>query len=130
MKKLITLILLAFALPAMADTTMSRDAEGAKIQGASYTTIRTASIGTKGFKCFSTATKLAWEVKAVATATTDGAGVGFKLFYNGSESIAYPVSAAFMQWNNSPVAQTRTITSVCLRGYSTATAKTAFGVFQ
>lgn len=130
MKTLITLILLVFALPAMADTTMSRDGEGAKIQGASYATIRTASIGTKGFKCFSTLTKMAWELKTVATATTTGAGVGFKLFYNGNESVTYPVSDAFMQWNNSPAAQTRNITSVCQRAYSTQTLKTATGIFQ
>lgn len=130
MKTIIALIIIAFALPAMADTTMSRDAEGTKVQGASFATIRTASVGTKGFKCFSTATKLAWEVKVVSTATTDGAPLGFKLFYNGSESTTYPVSTAFMQWNNSPAAMTRTITSVCLRAYSSATPKTAAGLFQ
>jgi len=115
---------------ALADTTQSRDGDGNKIQGAAFGAIKSASIGTKGFKCWSTSSYISWEVKAAATASTSGAGVGFKMFYNGTETTTYPVSDAFFQWQNAPTSRTPTVTKVCLRGYSTATEKTAYGVFQ
>lgn len=119
------LTLTLFSDMAMADTTQSRDGDGQKIQGAAYGTIRSASVGTKGFKCFSTASRMSWEVKVTATASTDGAALGGKLFYNEVETVTYPTSAAFFQWNNAPTSKSPTITKVCLRAYSSNVQKTA-----
>lgn len=121
------LALCCWALDAKADTTLSHDGEGLKIQGASFGTIRSASLGTKGFHCYSTASRIAWEVKVTAP---DGSALGFKMFYNGVESVTYPVSDKFFQFQNSPISKTPTITSVCQRAYSSATIKTGSGVFQ
>ena len=128
MKTIITIILvLALAVPALATgPTLIRDGEGQKIQALGLNTIRTASIGTKGFKCFSTASKLGWYVNAVAT--VDGTNVPFKYFINGSETLTFTTTAAFEDWQSTPSLPTKT--SVCLRGYSSATAKTAVGIFQ
>jgi len=123
-------VLLIFSSSALCDVTQSRDAEGSKIQGESYGAIRSASVGTKGFTCFSTSVYVAWKLKVAATASTDGAAIGFKMFYNESEAKTYPVSAEFFQWNNSPISRTRTINKVCLRSYSSVTQKTAYGLFQ
>lgn len=113
---------------AFADTTLSRDGEGQKIQGASYVTFRSASIGTKGFKCFSTVSRVAWELKT--TNGTDATSLSFKYFFNGDESISYPVSTAFAQWQNSPTSKSPTVTKACVRAYSSAVQKTAHGIFQ
>lgn len=123
---------LLFAIPALSDTTQSRDGDGQKMQGGAFGTIRSASGGTKGFKCWSTANRISWEIKAVASNSTTGASVGYKMFYNGNESLNYPVSDKFFQWNNSPSSKAPTITSVCQRAYSSAatTGTTFYGVFQ
>lgn len=113
---------------AFADTTQSRDGEGQKIQGASFGSIRSSSIGTKGFKCWSTATKIAWEVKV--TSGTDATLIGFKYFINNDESVTYPVSDKFFQWQNAPTSKVPTVTKACIRGYSSAVNKTANGIFQ
>ena len=114
-----------FSAMAMADTTQSRDGDGQKIQGAAYGSIRSASIGTKSFKCFSTASRMSWEVKVTATASTDGAIIGAKYFLNGDESVVYPVSSAFFSWQNAPTSKSPTVTKVCLRAYSSNVQKTA-----
>lgn len=127
---LITILVLAFSVPCFADTTQSRDGDGQKMQGGAFSTIRSDSIGTKGFKCYSTLNRLAWMVKVTTTASTDGVGVGFKMFYNANEAVTFPMSDSFAQWMNSPVSKSPTITSVCLRGYSSATAKTSSILLQ
>jgi len=129
MKKFIFLILMLPTL-CFADTTMSRDGDGTKISAPAFGSIRSVSVGTKGFKCWSTATMSSWELKVAATDSTDGAAIGFKYFINGSESVTYPVSDKFFQWQNSPATRVPTITKACLRVYSSATMKTAYGVFQ
>jgi len=126
----ITLTFMLFSGIAFADTTLTRDGEGMKISAPAFATIRSTSIGTKGFACFSTATKIAWELKVVATATTSGAGVGFKMFYNGLETALYDIDDKFFQFQNAPVSKTPNITKVCARGYSTATIKKANFVGQ
>lgn len=113
---------------AFADTTQSRDGEGQKIQGASFGSIRSASIGTKGFKCFSTASKIAWEFKV--TSGTDSTLIGYKYFYNNDESVTFPISDKMFQWQNAPTSKSPTITKACIRGYSSAVSKTAHGIFQ
>lgn len=120
----------AFASVAFADTTQSRDGDGQKMQGGAFGAIRSKSVGTKGFACFSTLNRIAWNVKVAATISTDGSGLGFKMFYNGNESITFPISDSFAQYQNAPVSKSPTISSVCLRAYSSATAKTASGLFQ
>lgn len=130
MKKLIFSVGCLFSLLAsiaMADTTLSRDGDGLKVQGAAYGSIRSASVGTKGFKCFSTLTKSAWEVKIV---DSSGNSLPAKYFYNGNESVDYPFTTAFFQFQNSPVSQSPTISKACMRKYSTATEGTAKGIFQ
>lgn len=119
-----------FSCIAFADTTMSRDGDGQKIQGPAYGVINSVAVGGGGYHCFATTSKIAWEVKVVASTTTDGANLPFKMFYNGDESNVYPVTDKFYQWQNSPTSKTPTISSVCLRPYSSATLKTAVGVFQ
>lgn len=124
---IMTILALAMSATAMAvGPTLIRDGEGQKIQGLGLNTIRTASIGTKGFKCFSTATKIGWRVNAVVTA--DGTNVPYKYFLNGSEALAFATTAAFEDWQSTPSLPTKT--SVCLRGYSSASSKTAYGIFQ
>lgn len=137
MKYLYILIIacLLSAVCAMADTTQSRDGDGQKIQGAAFSSIRSKSLGTKGngFVCFSTATRMSWEIKVVATALTDITPLPFLMSFNGSNSVIYPVSDKFFQWQNAPTSKSPTITSVCLRGYSTATtpvAKSAYFIGQ
>ena len=127
---LIAIFMFVFSVPCFADTTLSRDGDGQKMQSGAFSVIISASLGTKGFKCYSALGKISWWLKTTATATTDGSGVGFKMFYNGSETLTFPVSDMFGQWMNSPVSKAPTITSVCLRAYSTATLKTAHGLFQ
>lgn len=122
---IILLTLTLFSAIAFADTTQSRDGDGQKIQGAAFGSIRSASIGTKSFKCFSTASRMSWEIKVTATASTDGVALGSKMFYNESETLTYPLSGSFFQWNNSPTSRSPTLSKVCLRGYSSATQKTA-----
>jgi len=119
-----------FAVPAMADTEQSRDYGGQKVQGGAFGSIQSAAIGTKGFKCFSTLNRVAWNVKVSDSVTTDGSGIGFKMFYNGNETVTFPVSDSFAQYMNSPVAKSPQITSVCLRAYSTNVIKRATGLFQ
>lgn len=123
-------VLFCFVLFANADTTQSRDGDGQKIQGPAFGSIRYADIGTKGFKCFSTASKMSWEVKITSAASTDASSLGFKYFLNGDESVTYPVSDKFFQWQNAPVSKSPTISKVCLRPYSSATLKRASGIFQ
>lgn len=130
MKYLLFFILLIFTSTCFADTTLSRDGEGLKMHNAAYGSIRSLSVGTKGFACFSTLNKIAWEVKLAATSSVDGAGVGFKMFYNENELTNFPVSGSFFQHQNSPVSKSPTINKVCLRAYSTSVLKTAYGVFQ
>jgi len=130
MKILIIILYLAIAVPAISDSIQSKDFDGQKIQGGAFNTIRSASLGTKGFKCFSTLGRLSWELRVVATSTTNGATIGFKMFYNGNESMTYPISDKFFQWMNSPVARYPNITSVCQRAYSSATPVTGYGIFQ
>lgn len=119
-----------FTFSANADTTLSRDGEGAKVQGAAFGTLRSASIGTKGFKCFSTVSRSSWTLKVVSASTTDGAGLGFKMFYNGIESAVFDVNDDFFQFQNAPTSKSPTLTSVCMRGYSTPTLKKANAVLQ
>ena len=131
----IAIIACLFAVPAMADTTQSRDGDGQKIQGAAFGAMRSVSLGAKGnsFACFSTASRMSWEIKVVATALTDGAMLPFLMSYNGSTSVVYPVTTSFFQWQNAPTSKSPTITKVCLRGYSTATtpvAKSAYFIGQ
>ena len=128
MKRLIIICLLLLCNSAFADTTQSRDGEGQKIQGASFGSIRSVSIGTKGYKCWSTATKLSWELKV--TNGTDAAAIGYKYFINNDETVYYPVSDKFFQWQNAPTSKVPTVIKACIRGYSSSTAKTAHGVFQ
>lgn len=131
MKYLILLMsTLLLPLAALADTSQSRDGEGNKIQGAAYNAIRSISLGTKGFGCMSTVNRIAWEVKVVGTATTDGVALGSKLFYNEVETVTYPLSGAFFQWQNAPVSKSPVILKVCQRAYSSATLKTMHGIFQ
>lgn len=130
MKRFLIAAFLLLATSAFADTTQSRDGDGNKVQGPAYGTLRSASIGTKGFKCFTTVSKMSWEVKVAATASTDGAGLGFKYFVNGDETTTYPVSDKFFQWQNSPTSKSPTVTKACVRAYSSATLKTASGLFQ
>jgi len=120
---------------AMADTTLSRDGDGLKHTGYAFNTIRSKSLGAKGntFACFSTLLHMSWEIKVVATATTDNTTLPFLMYYNNDSSVLYPVTTSFAQWQNAPTSKSPTVVKVCLRGYSTATtpvAKTAFGVFQ
>lgn len=122
-------ICLLFATSAFADTTQSRDGDGQKIQGPSFGSIRSESIGTKGFKCFSTASRMSWEVK-LTSSSTDAASVGAKYFLNGNETAVYPISDKFFQWQNAPTSKAPTVTKACLRAYSSATLKTASGIFQ
>lgn len=126
---IIALTLALFSAIAFADTTQSRDGDGQKIQGPSFGVIRSASIGTKGFKCFSAASRMSWELK-ITSASTDAASVGAKYFYNGNETVIYPVTDKFFQWQNSPTSKSPTITSACMRAYSSATLKTVSGIFQ
>lgn len=128
MKRFLIAALLLLATSAFADTTQSRDGDGQKIQGPSYGSLRSASIGTKGFKCFSTTSRMSWEVKV--TNGTDATAISFKYFINGDESVSYPVSSAFFQWQNAPTSKSPTVTKACIRAYSSATAKTAFGILQ
>lgn len=116
----------------LADTSLSRDGEGTKISGWAPAVVKTASIGTKGFKCFSTVSRIGWEVKVTETDTTDAAMIPFKysVIVSATETAGYPVSTAFFQWMNSPLSRVPTITKVCLRSYSSATEKTAYGIFQ
>jgi hypothetical protein len=129
-KLLIVLFTFAFAATCFADTEQSRDYGGQKVQGGAYGSMRSANIGTKGFKCFTTLNRVAWNIKVSDSATTDGSGIGFKMFYNGNENVTFPISDSFAQYMNSPVAKLPTITSVCLRGYSTSVIKRATGLFQ
>lgn len=124
-----------FSLCAIADTTLSRDGEGLKHSGFAFSTIRSKSLGLKGntFACFSTLSRMSWEIKVVATTTTDNAMLPFLMYYNNDSSVLYPVTNAFSQWQNAPISKSPTITHVCLKGYSTATIavpKTAFMVAQ
>lgn len=113
-----------------ADTTLSRDGNGQNIQGAAFGSIKSKSLGTKGFACFSTTSKLSWEVKVSASTLTDSAALAFKYFINGSETEVYPMTDKFFQWQNAPTSKSPTITKACLRCYSSATEKTAYGIFQ
>lgn len=121
---------IVFATSAFADTTQSRDGEGQKIQGAAYGAIRSASIGTKGFKCFSTTSRMAWEVNVTATAGTDAATLAYKYFINGDETVTYPMAKAFFQWQNAPTSKSPNVTKACVRKYSSATNGTANGMLQ
>lgn len=127
---IICIIACLFAVPATADTEQSRDYGGQKLQGGAFGAIRSEAIGTKGFKCFSTVGRVAWNVKVSDSASTDGGGIGFKMFYNANEAVTFPIADSFAQYMNSPVAKSPQITSVCLRGYSTAVQKRATGLFQ
>ena len=137
---LICIFILSCTYAAFADTTMTRDGEGQKVQQFCPSVIRSAVVGTKGFKCFSSANYIAYMVKIVLTTDTgddttlpgNGTNRGFKLFYNGDESKTFPISILFdyVLWNNSPTSGTRNATSVCLRAYSSASLKTAHGLFQ
>jgi hypothetical protein len=137
---IICIFILSCCSYVFADTSMTRDGEGQKVQQFCPSVIRSKVVGTKGFACFSTSQYIAFMVKVSLPATTgddttlpgNGSNRGFKLFYNGDESQFYPYSILFdfVQWNNSPTANTRKITSVCLRAYSSATIKTAYGLFN
>ena len=124
------LTFLLFTATAFADTTQSRDGDGQKIQGAAYGYIQSKSLGTKGFACFSTASRMAWELRASATTLTDSTMLPFKYFINGSETKVYPVTTAFFTWQNSPTSKSPTVTKACMRAYSSQTEKTGYGVFQ
>jgi hypothetical protein len=132
---IICIIACLFTVPAFADTTQSRDGDGQKIQGKAYGSIRSKSLGTKGntFACFSTLNKTSWQIKVVATTTTDNAMLPFLFYYNSDSSVTYPITGSFEQWQNAPTSKSPTISRVCLKGYSTATTpvpKSAFGLFQ
>lgn len=115
---------------AIADTTQSRDGDGQKIQGPAFGYIQSKSLGTKGFACFSTSTRVSWELRASATTLTDSTTVPFKYFTNDSEIAVYPVTDKFFTWQNSPTSKSPTVTKACMRAYSSATLKTAYGIFQ
>lgn len=117
----------SFLLKSFADTTLSHDNEGLKHSQPAYGLIRSATLGTKGFKCFSTLTKISWEVKATLV---DGNTVPFKYFLNENETLVYPVTDKFFQFQNSPISKTPTVSKVCLRAYSSSSSKTANGIFQ
>jgi len=126
---LIITTLIVGANYAIADTTQSRDGDGQKIQGPAYGSIQSVSLGTKGFYCFATTSKMAWLLKA----TVNNAAVAFKYFINGVESAVYPVTTdkpEFFQWQNAPKSQSPTVTSACMRAYSSASITTATGMFQ
>jgi hypothetical protein len=127
MKLLILIASLLIVTSALADTTLSRDGEGLKIQGGAFATLRSTSVGTKGFACFSTLTKTSWEIK-VADAT--GTISPFKMFYNGIEFNSFPVTDRFFQFQNAPSTKSPTLSKVCLRAYSSQSVKIAHGVFQ
>lgn len=126
----ICIFILLLAVPAMADTTQSRDGDGQKIQGPAFGYIQSKSLGTKGFVCFSTASRMSWELRASATTLTDSSAIPFKYFINGDETKVYPITDKFFQWQNAPTSKSPTVTKACMRSYSSATAKTAYGVFQ
>lgn len=132
MKYIWIIACLALATSAFADTTQSRDGQGQKMQGGSFGVMKTYTSVTKGFKCWSTANSISWEIKAVPGNSTTAASVGFKMFYNGNESVVYPISDKFFQWNNSPTQGNPTLTSVCQRAYSTGNNNRTkfYGVFQ
>lgn len=74
---------------------------------------RQASLGTKGFKCWSTVGRDAMRCK---TATAAGVGTVSKWFLNGDESKVYPTTEDTISTERGKV------TSICQRAYSTATA--------
>lgn len=127
---IIAFTIMLFSAMAMADTTQSRDGDGQKIQGAAYGSIQSKSLGTKGFVCFSTATKMSWELKVSATTLTDSSAIAFKYFINSDETKVYPVTDKFFSWQNAPTSKSPTVTKACLRIYSSSVLKTAYGVFQ
>lgn len=120
---IIALTLSLFSAIAFADTTQSRDGDGNKIQGAAFGFVKSKSLGTKGntFTCWTTSSLMSWEVRVVATTTTDNAMLPFLMYHNSSSTTPYPITDKFFQWQNSPVSKSPTILKVCLKGYSTAT---------
>lgn len=74
---------------------------------------RQASLGTKGFKCWSTTSRDAMRCK---TASAAGVATATKWFLNGDESTVYPAS------EDTITIERGKVTSLCQRAYSTATA--------
>jgi hypothetical protein len=73
---------------------------------------RTASLGTKGFSCYSTINKVGVKCK---TATAAGVATVSKWFFNGNEAVTYPTA-------EEEYAIVRgSVTSICQRAYSSAT---------
>lgn len=135
MKRFIIAIMLLVGTSAFADTSQSRDGEGNKIQGAAFGFVKSKSLGTKGntFTCFTTSSLMSWEVKVVATTTTDNAVLPYLMAYNVTTGTTYPLTKEFFQWQNSPTSKSPTVLKVCLKGYSTATTpvpKTAYLIGQ
>jgi hypothetical protein len=126
----IVIIACLFAVPVLADTTQSRDGDGQKIQGMSFGTVQSKLIGTgTGFVCFTTVSKMSWQVKIAATVPTNSATLPFMVALNSTANAAYPVTDKFEQWQNAPTSKSPTVLKVCLRGYSSVS-KTAFMVSQ
>lgn len=132
---IIILTLALFSAIAFADTTQSRDGDGNKIQGGAFGFVKSKSLGIKGntFTCFTTASLMSWEVKVVATTTTDSAMLPFLMYYNASSTTPYPITDKFFQWQNAPTSKSPTVGKVCLVGYSSVgsrVAKTAYLIGQ